>query len=125
MMFLTLIACSSQTITPDMGSLDLKVTIGPLCPVEPCNRTADDIRKVYEAYTFTVKETKTGKVVLEKTLTYNGTNGVLKSTDMSVGEYELDFSPKSLFTKQGFPRLFNIEKSKTTQLDISIDTGIR
>jgi hypothetical protein len=44
---------------------------------------------------------------------------------MSVGEYELDFSPKSFFTKQGFPRLFNIEKSKTTQLDISIDTGIR
>lgn len=124
-MFVTLIACSSQTINPDIGSLDLKVTIGPLCPVEPCNKTADDIRKVYEAYTFMVKEAKTGKVVLEKTLTYNGTNGLLKSTDMSAGEYELDFSPKSFFNKQGFPRPFTIEKSKTTQLDISIDTGIR
>lgn len=124
-MLATLFACSSQTITPDIGSLDLKVTIGPLCPIEPCNRTADDIRKVYEAYTFTVKDVKTGKVVLEKTLTYNGTNGVLKSTDMSVGEYELDFTPKSFFTKQGFPRPFTIEKSKTTQLEISIDTGIR
>ncbi len=121
----TLLACSSQTIVPDSGSLDLKVTIGPLCPTEPCNRTADDIRKVYEAYTFTVKEAKTGKVVLEKTLSYNGTNGVLKSTDMLVGEYELDFSPKSFFTKQGFPRPFTIEKSKTTQLEVSIDTGIR
>ena len=124
-MFVTLIACSSQTITPDIGLLDLKVTIGPLCPVEPCNRTTEDIRKVYESYTFTVKEAKTGKVVLEKKLTYNGTNGVLKSTDLSAGEYELDFSPKSFFTKQGFPRPFIIEKNKTTQLDISIDTGIR
>lgn len=124
-MLATLFACSSQMIIPDIGSLDLKVTIGPLCPIEPCNRTADDIRKVYEAYTFTVKDVKTGKVVLEKTLTYNGTNGVLKSTDMSVGEYELDFTPKSFFTKQGFPRPFTIEKSKTTQLEISIDTGIR
>ncbi len=125
MIVVTLIACSSKTITPDIGSLDLKVAIGPLCPVEPCNRTADEIRKVYEAYTFTVKESKTGKVVLEKTLTYSGTNGVLKSTDMSVGEYELDFTPKSFFTKQGFPRPFTIDKGKTTQLDISIDTGIR
>jgi hypothetical protein len=123
--FLTLIACSSQTITPDIGSLDLKVTIGPLCPVEPCNKNTDDIRKVYEAYTFTVKEVKTGKVVLAKTLTYNGTNGLLKSTDLSIGEFELDFSPKSFFNKQGFPRPFIIEKSKTTQLNISIDTGIR
>jgi hypothetical protein len=123
--FLTLIACSSQSITPDIGSLDLKVTIGPLCPVEPCNRNADDIRKVYEAYTFIVKEAKTGKIVLEKTLTYNGTNGLLKSTDMSIGEFELDFSPKSFFNKQGFPRPFIIEKSKITQLNISIDTGIR
>jgi hypothetical protein len=123
--FLTLIACSSQSITPDIGSLDLKVTIGPLCPVEPCNRNADDIRKVYEAYTFIVKEAKTGKIVLEKTLTYNGTNALLKSTDMSIGEFELDFSPKSFFNKQGFPRPFIIEKSKITQLNISIDTGIR
>jgi hypothetical protein len=123
--FLTLIACSSQSITPEIGSLDLKVTIGPLCPVEPCNRNADDIRKVYEAYTFIVKEAKTGKIVLEKTLTYNGTNGLLKSTDMSIGEFELDFSPKSFFNKQGFPRPFIIEKSKITQLNISIDTGIR
>lgn len=72
-----------------------------------------------------MKEVKTGKVVLAKTLTYNGTNGLLKSTDLSIGEFELDFSPKSFFNKQGFPRPFIIEKSKTTQLNISIDTGIR
>lgn len=125
MMLVILIACSSQTITPDMGSLDLKVTIGPLCPVEPCNRTADEIRKVYEAYAFTVKDTKTGKIVLEKNLTYNGTNGVLKSTDVLVGEYELDVTPSSIFTKRNFPQTFIIEKGKTTQLNISIDTGIR
>ena len=125
MILVTLFACSSQTITPDMGSLDLKVTIGPLCPLEPCNKTTDDIRKVYEAYAFTIKDTKTGKVVLEKKLTYNGTNGVLKSTDILVGEYELDVTPSSFFTKRNFPQTFIIEKGKITQLEVLIDTGIR
>ena len=125
MILVTLFACSSQTITPDMGSLDLKVTIGPLCPLEPCNKTTDDIRKVYEAYAFTIKDTKTGKVVLEKKLTYNGTNGVLKSTDILVGEYELDVTPSSIFTKKKIPQTFIIEKGKTTQLEVLIDTGIR
>ncbi len=124
-MLVTLFACSSQTITPDIGSLDLKVTIGPLCPIEPCNRTVEDIRKVYEAYAFTVKDTKTGKLVLEKSLSYNGTNGVLKSTDILVGEYELDVTPSSFFTKRNFPQTFIIEKGKTTQLEVLIDTGIR
>lgn len=125
MILVTLFACSSQAITPEVGSLDLKVTIGPLCPIEPCNRTTDDIRKVYEAYAFTIKDTKTGKVVLEKKLTYNGTNGVLKSTDILVGEYELDVTPSSVFTKKNFPQTFIIEKGKTTQLEVLIDTGIR
>lgn len=125
MILVALFACSSQAIAPEIGSLDLKVTIGPLCPLEPCNKTTDDIRKVYEAYAFTIKDTKTGKVVLEKNLTYNGTNGVLKSTDILVGEYELDVAPSSIFTKRNFPQTFIIEKGKTTQLEVLIDTGIR
>lgn len=125
MLLIATIGCSSQAITPDSGSLDLKVTIGPLCPIEPCSRTAEDIRKIYESYSFTVKDTKTGKVVLEKNLTYNGTNGVLKNTDMVVGEYELDVAPSSIITKRNFPQKFIIEKGKTTQLEISIDTGLR
>ena len=125
MILVALFACSSQAIAPEIGSLDLKVTIGPLCPLEPCNKTTDDIRKVYEAYAFTVKDTKTGKLVLEKSLSYNGTNGVLKSTDILVGEYELDVAPSSIFTKRNFPQTFIIEKGKTTQLEVLIDTGIR
>ena len=125
MLLIAMIGCSSQAITPDIGSLDLKVTIGPLCPIEPCNRPVDDIRKIYESYSFTVKDTKTGKVVLEKNLTYNGTNGVLKNTDMVVGEYELDVAPSSIITKRSFPQKFIIEKGKITQLEISIDTGLR
>lgn len=120
-----LIACAGETLAPEIGSLDLKVTIGPLCPLEPCNKTTDDIRKVYEAYAFTIKDTKTGKVVLEKKLTYNGTNGVLKSTDILVGQYELDVTPSSIFTKRNFPQTFIIEKGKTTQLEVFIDTGLR
>ena len=122
---ITLIGCLSKEIAPEIGSVDIKIMIGPLCPVEPCNRTVDDIRKVYESYTFTIKDTKTRKQVFEQKLAYNGTNGILKSPNMTVGEYELDINPKNIFTKQGFPKIFAIEKNKITELEISIDTGIR
>ena len=122
---LFLIACASETVLPDTGSLDIKVTIGPLCPTEPCNRPADDIRQVYETYSFTVTDTKTNKQVLEKQLTYNGTNGIMKSTNLAVGEYELNIKPETFFTKRGFPKTIKIEKDKTTTMEIDIDTGIR
>ncbi len=122
---LFLIACASETVLPDTGSLDIKVTIGPLCPTEPCNRPPDDIRKIYETYSFTVTDTKTSKQVMEKQLTYNGTNGVMKSTDIIVGEYELNVKPETFFTKRVFPKTIKIEKNKTTSLEIDIDTGIR
>jgi hypothetical protein len=50
MMFVTLIACSSQTITSDIVLLDLKLTIGPVCPVEPCNKTAVELTVIDESY---------------------------------------------------------------------------
>ncbi|MFY7911406.1 MAG: hypothetical protein ACOVO2_17720 [Emticicia sp.] len=122
---LFLIACAGETVLLGTGSLDIKVTIGPLCSTEPCNRPVEDIRKVYEAYTFTVTDTKLNKQVLEKQLTYNGTNGVLKSTSLTAGEYELSIKPETIFTKKSFPQTFKIEKDKTTSLEINIDTGLR
>jgi hypothetical protein len=124
-LWVVLFACSNKTITPDTGSLDIKVTISPLCPTEPCNRPAEDIRKVYETYSFTLTDTKMSKQVLEKQLTYNGTNGLMKSSNIAIGEYELNIKPENFFTKRGFPKTIKIEKNKTTSLEIDIDTGLR
>lgn len=124
-MLVTLIACSSQTITPDIGSLDLKVTIRPLCPVEPCNRSKEELKQIYESYSFVVSNPVTKNIVSEQKVVFMDVYGRVKLNNLTVGEYELDITPKTIFTKQGFPKMFIIEKNKVTELEISIDTGIR
>lgn len=124
-MFVTLIACSSQTITPDIGMLDLKVSIGPLCPVEPCNKTAAELAVIYESYSLIISSLITKEVVLESKILYNGSNGSVKTNTIAVGEYELNIKPENNFTKRGFPKIIKIEKDKITSLVIDIDTGLR
>lgn len=124
-MCLTLISCSSQTITPDIGSLDLTVTIRPLCPVEPCNRTAVELAAIYESYSLIITSLTTKRVVLEPKVLYNGLNGSVKANRIAVGEYELNIKPENVFTKRGFPKIIKIEKDKITNLVIDIDTGLR
>lgn len=122
---LFLMACASEVVSPDTGSLEVKVTIGPLCPVEPCNKTAAELKTIYEAYSFIITNSTSKAVVLEQKLTYNGTNGLMKSTNVAIGEYELTISPESFFTKKSFPKTIKIEKDKVTSLEIDIDTGLR
>lgn len=124
-LMVVMFACSTETIAPEMGSLDIKVTIEPLCPVEPCNKTVEQYRQIYEAYSFIITNVSTKKVIMEQKISYNGTNGLLNATNIEVGEYELDLKPQSFFSKDSFPKTFKIEKDKTTKLEILIDTGIR
>jgi len=120
-----LFACTTKTIVPETGSIDIKVTIGPLCPVEPCNKTTEELKLIYESYSFVITNPKTKMVVLEQKLIHNGTNGLMKSSNIAVGEYELNIKPENFFTKRGFPKTIKIGKDKTTSLEIDIDTGIR
>lgn len=124
-LWVVILSCSTKTITPDTGSIDIKVTIGPLCPIEPCNKTAAELKSIYESYSFVISNPSSKAVVLEQKLTYNGTNGAMKSTNLAVGEYELNIKPENFFTKRGFPKTIKIEKDKTTSLEIDIDTGLR
>ena len=120
-----LFACITKTIAPETGLIDIKVTIAPLCPVEPCNKTTEELKAIYESYSFVITNPKDKSVVLEQKLTYNGTNGLLENSNIAIGEYELNIKPENIFTKRGFPKTVKIEKNKTTSLEIDIDTGLR
>ena len=124
-LMVVIFACSTESNEPETGSLDIKVTIGPLCPVEPCTNSAEQTKQIYEAYSFVVSDAKTKKTVLEQKITHNGTNGLMNATSIPVGEYELDVKPKTFFSQEKFPQTFKIEKNVTTKLNIDIDTGIR
>lgn len=124
-MFVTLMGCLSTMISPKTGSIDIKVTIRPLCPVEPCNKTAAELAEIYESYSLIISNLTTKEVVLDSKVLYNGSNGSMKTNTIVVGEYELNIKPENIFTKRGFPKIIKVEKDKITSLMIDIDTGLR
>ena len=123
-LMVVILACTTEGITPETGTIDIKLTVGPLCPVEPCNKSMGELKQIYESYSFVISNPITKSIVSEQKVVFKDNYGGVKS-NLTVGEYELDITPKTIFTKQGFPKTVVIEKNKVTELDISIDTGIR
>lgn len=124
-LMVVILACTTEGITPETGTIDIKLTVGPLCPVEPCNRSKEELKQIYESYSFVISNPITKNIVSEQKVVFMDVYGRVKLSNLTVGEYELDITPKNIFTKQGFPKTFVIEKNKVTELEISIDTGIR
>ncbi|GEM_PF-1909624 len=100
-----------------LGNIFGKVSIGPLCPVEPCPVLKTDpysSRKV-------VLTTKSGVEYLFN-LDFEGNF----SADLLVGTYEVTITDCDfLGCRYSLPKIVTIEAYKPTRIDIDIDTGIR
>lgn len=100
------------------GILKGKVTIGPLCPVEPCPDTVSNpyiLRKI-------ILQKQTGESFPPIILQEDGSF----ETEIGVGVYTLSLSDCNfLGCNYGLPKTVTIEADKTTEVEIDIDTGIR
>ena len=107
------------------GVLKGKITIGPLCPVETippqpqCLPTAD----TYKAWQTAIWNSAKTQKIIDVIPNLDGTF----QFDLSEGQYVIDFvnQNNNKFGGAGLPLKFSINRSKTTQLSINIDTGIR
>jgi hypothetical protein len=102
------------------GTLAGNVTIGPLCPVEPCTVTPDRLTAAYAARTIVVS--MPGGVVVAQAVPdpYTGFSFVLKP-----GTYIVDIKHQGIDRSPELPKTVTIRAGETIRLDISIDTGIR
>jgi hypothetical protein len=102
------------------GTLAGNVTIGPLCPVEPCTVTPDRLTAAYAARTIVVS--MPGGVVVAQAVPdpYTGFSFVLKP-----GTYIVDIKHQGIDRSPELPKTITIRAGETIRLDISIDTGIR
>ncbi len=103
------------------GVLKGTVTIGPLCPVEPCNISPDQLAAVYAARKVIVYNSDRTAEVKEVSLDQNGGY----STELEPGQYIVDINHAGIDHSPDVPRTVTIVSGQTVTVDISIDTGIR
>ena len=99
------------------GVLAGSVTIGPLCPIEPCGESSGDI---YSSRELVLQQP--GGVLLNVSLRPDGTfEGVVP-----IGTYEIHLDRCEYLGCRGvFPLSVEIRDGETSTLNIDIDTGIR
>ena len=100
-----------------MGMIAGKVSIGPLCPVEPCPGPTPD---PYSSRQVVMQAQ--GKAAIYLPLNSDGTfQGEVPAGTYSVTITDCQF----MGCRYGLPKTVVMEANKTTSVEIDIDTGIR
>jgi hypothetical protein len=102
------------------GTLTGNVSIGPLCPVEPCTVPHDRLVTAYAARPISIS-TPVGTVVT--TVTADPDTGY--SVALKPGTYVIDIRHQGIGGSKDLPATVTLRGGETVRLDISIDTGIR
>lgn len=102
------------------GTLTGNVSIGPLCPVEPCTIDPERLAAAYAARMIVVSIS--GGAVIAEAIPdpHSGYSIALKP-----GTYSVDIRHQGIDRSPDLPKNITIRKGETIQLNISIDTGIR
>ena len=104
-----------------MGTLNGYVNIGPLCPVEPCNFSEEQLKNAHSNYRVVLYDSKMKEI---KKLSIDG-KGLFK-TNLKPGTYYLEVKPiagQSLDTTP--PAKVTISKGKVSNIKMAHDTGLR
>jgi len=102
------------------GTLTGTVTIGPLCPVEPCTISPEQLAAVYEARTVIVRSPAGDRIAEQHPDPRAGYTIALRP-----GVYRVDIVPGGMHVTPDLPKSVTVRPGETVRVDITIDTGIR
>jgi hypothetical protein len=113
------------------GIMRGKVTIGPLCPVEPCDLTPEEVARIYEARKVFVYEKATEAKVTKANLRGNGEfsfslrqgTSIVDISDAEGNELPLDSLMRSI--GNALPQEVEVKPYEEVTVNFDIDTGIR
>jgi hypothetical protein len=113
------------------GIMRGKVTIGPLCPVEPCDLPPEQIARIYEARKVFVYEKATEVKITEANLRGNGEFSfslrsgiyIVDISDAEGNELPLDSLMRSI--GNALPQEVEVKPYEEVTVNFDIDTGIR
>jgi len=108
-----------------------EVTIGPLCPVEPCDLPPEEVARIYEARKVFVYEKATEAKVTEANLKGNGEFSfslrpgtyIVDISDAEGNELPLDSLIRSI--GNAIPQEVEVRPYEEATVNFDIDTGIR
>jgi hypothetical protein len=103
------------------GILEGNVTIGPLCPVEPCIISPERLAQAYEARKIIVTPLDRPGVSITVPIGPTGYYEVV----LPEGTYRVDINHSGIDRSPQVPATVTVHTGERVQLDISIDTGIR
>ncbi len=115
-------SCDSESPDLEIGFMEGKVSIGPLCPVEsdPPNPDCQPDEDTYNDWPIAVYRATDTRKVLNIIPDAEGNYIV----DLPEGRYIVDLEIEHRFDKN-LPAIVDISPAKTLILNIEIDTGIR
>jgi hypothetical protein len=102
------------------GTLTGNVSIGPLCPVEPCTVSQDQLVAAYATRPITISTPSESVVASVIADPETGYTVVLKP-----GTYVVDIPHQGIGGSPELPKTVTLRSGETVRFDISIDTGIR
>lgn len=112
--------CAFNPCPPGNYTLYGKITIGPLCPVEPCSRVFD-----YSVARVNVYDAASRNKVAQASADSSGYYGFrLGQGNYLVNVTDADGNPFGL-AQLDYTQLITIEKGHVVEMDFDIDTGIR
>jgi hypothetical protein len=122
----------AELVLEEKGNLQGKVTIGPLCPVEPCNLSSEQMSKIYEARKVIVYERRTKIKIAKVDLNVDGEYSIalrpgtyiVDVTDSKGNELPLE-KPRLGVGNVRSPREIEIRAGEKLAIHFHIDTGIR
>jgi hypothetical protein len=114
--------CISPNQEEEKGYLEGTVSIGPLCPVEPCHLTEDQRAAVYAArQLLIVRERAFTQTVYKTGFSPDGHYNV----SLPPGTYEVMLAKNGVDRSPDLPTQVSVSPGETVILNLSIDTGIR
>ena len=119
--FALLFSGCAQKAKAETGTLQGTVTLGPLCPVEPCQVTPAQKGKALEAVLIIAYDRQESVVIKETSPDENGNYKL----ELEPGIYRIDTNRFGIGSVSGVPKDVVIEAGKMVTLDIRVDTGIR
>ena len=103
------------------GYLQGTVTIGPLCPVEPCHISEERQAAAYAARHLDITGTGFSGPAPEAGFTPDGKYRIA----LPAGDYDVSLPKNGIDHSADLPRRIVIRSGEATVLNVSIDTGIR